>query len=127
VTGVFEEPAGGGLPLGIMDDSAYDEQSYGPLRAGQVIIVSTDGVWESANEAREQFGKDRLRGVIREAASRPAEQIVEAIVERLNAFRGKEKATDDVTFVVIKVKETPTEPEGSSERSATLAGHRGGG
>ena len=38
------------------------------LRAGQVITVGTDGVWEMPNGAGERFGKSRLRAVIRAAA-----------------------------------------------------------
>jgi serine phosphatase RsbU (regulator of sigma subunit) len=51
----------------------------------------------------EEYGKDRLREVVRECAARPAEEIVRAVRERLTAFRGDVKSVDDVTFVVVKV------------------------
>jgi sigma-B regulation protein RsbU (phosphoserine phosphatase) len=95
-----------GLPLGVADDSDYEEHTYGPLRAGQVIVVGTDGVWEAANAAGDTFGKDRLREVIRTTASRTADEIVKAVLAALNTFRGQQRATDDVTFVVAKVGQT---------------------
>ncbi len=102
-TNGFEEPKGGDLPLGIMDDLEYEEYSHGPLRAGQVILVGTDGVWEMPNAAGEQFGKERLREAIRGAAAKPAAEIVQAILDRLALFRGDTRPADDVTFLIVKV------------------------
>jgi sigma-B regulation protein RsbU (phosphoserine phosphatase) len=101
-TGRFDEITEGDLPLGFMDDGEYQEHAFGPLRAGQIVLVGTDGVWEMPNEQKEQFGKDRLRAAIRDAATRPATEIVDEIVRRLAAFRGACRQEDDVTFVVLK-------------------------
>jgi phosphoserine phosphatase RsbU/P len=101
--GSFQEVGEGDLPLGVMDDTEYLEQSHGPLRAGQVIFVGTDGVWEMPDGKGEPFGKDRLREIIRENADRPAADIAAAIYERLTCFRGDAKQVDDVTYVVVKL------------------------
>jgi sigma-B regulation protein RsbU (phosphoserine phosphatase) len=99
----FEELEGADLPLGVMDETEYEEHRYGPLRPGQVITVGTDGVWEMPNAAGEQFGKERLREAIRAAAGGTAAEVVQAVLDRLTAFRGDLRPVDDVTFVVIKV------------------------
>jgi len=83
-----EERRAAGFPLGLMDDAGFSEETFGPLREGQVITVGTDGVWETPNAAGEQFGKPRLRA---------------AILESLAKFRGDCRPVDDVTFVVVKV------------------------
>jgi sigma-B regulation protein RsbU (phosphoserine phosphatase) len=101
--GSFEEVGEGGLPLGVVHETEYREQSFGPLRPGQVIFVGTDGVWEMPNAAGKPFGKDRLREAIREAAPGSAEEIADTIRERLAHFRGNAKQVDDVTFVVVKL------------------------
>jgi serine phosphatase RsbU (regulator of sigma subunit) len=106
----FKQVGQGDLPLGILDDTEYHEETYGPLIPGQVIVVGTDGVWEMPNVKGEQFGKERLREVIREFAGKSAAEISTAIRERLVAFRGPAKQEDDVTFVVIKVQ-SASEPE----------------
>jgi sigma-B regulation protein RsbU (phosphoserine phosphatase) len=98
-----QEKRSQGIPLGIMDDSEYSEETYSPLRPGQVIVIGTDGVWESPNAAGEQFGKPRLREAIRSAAAGTAAEIVAAILEALGKFRGGCPAVDDVTFVVVKI------------------------
>jgi serine phosphatase RsbU (regulator of sigma subunit) len=107
----FNEVGEGELPLGVMDDTAYSEQTAGPFRPGQVIVIGTDGVWEMPDAKGEQFGKERLRELIRAAAAGSAADISRAIRERLAAFQGEAKQVDDVTFVVVKVPpDTPASP-----------------
>jgi phosphoserine phosphatase RsbU/P len=101
--GSFKEVGEGDLPLGVMDETEYIEQTYGPLRAGQVILVGTDGVWEMPDAKGQAFGKDRLREIIREFAGHSAQEISAAIQERLTRFRGETRQVDDVTYVVIKM------------------------
>jgi sigma-B regulation protein RsbU (phosphoserine phosphatase) len=100
----FDEVESGEIPLGIMDDQEYTEQTLPALRPGQVILVGTDGVWEMPNAQGEQFGKENLRAAIRASANGSAEEIAQAIRRRLFEFRGDDRSVDDVTFVVVKVK-----------------------
>jgi sigma-B regulation protein RsbU (phosphoserine phosphatase) len=93
----------GDLPLGVMEDTQYKEQTSPALRPGQILFIGTDGVWEMPDAKGEQYGKARLREVIRECAARPAAEIARSVRERLTAFRGDVKSVDDVTFVVVKV------------------------
>jgi sigma-B regulation protein RsbU (phosphoserine phosphatase) len=102
----FTEVGEGDLPLGVMEDVEYSEQTSPALRPGQILFIGTDGVWEMPNAKGEQYGKDRLREVIRDCAARSADEIVRSVRERLTAFRGDVKSVDDVTFVVVKVLAT---------------------
>jgi sigma-B regulation protein RsbU (phosphoserine phosphatase) len=99
----FTEVGEGELPLGVMDDTRYSERISPAFRPGQVLFIGTDGVWEMPDAKGEQYGKDRLRQVIRECAARPADEIARSVRERLTAFRGDARSVDDVTFVVVKV------------------------
>ena len=107
-TATFTEVGEGDLPLGVMDDTDYREQNFAPLQPGQVLFIGTDGVWELSDLKGDQFGKDRLREVIREAAERTANEIAIVVRERLKAFRGDAKSVDDVTFVIVKVSPPPS-------------------
>jgi sigma-B regulation protein RsbU (phosphoserine phosphatase) len=102
--GSFQEVGEGELPLGIMEDTAYTEHCHGPLAPGQVIVIGTDGVWEMPDMKGEQFGKERLRDVIRETSHGSAEDVARHLRERLASFRGDARAVDDVTFVVVKIQ-----------------------
>lgn len=99
----FDDIASGELPLGIDETHRYSERTLRPLDEEQVIVIGTDGVWEMPNAEGQQFGKDNLRQAIRDSASLSAQKIAEHIRDRLSAFRGKHRAVDDVTFVVVKV------------------------
>jgi len=103
----FDENDAGDMPLGIIDAADYAEHTCGPLKAGQVIVVGTDGVWEMPNAQGEQFGKDRLRALIRANAARTADEISAEIRRQLDNFRAETKAVDDVTFVIVKLATTP--------------------
>src|SRR5262249_38684588 len=72
-TAAFSEVGEGDLPLGVTDNTEYREQTFAPLRPGQVLFIGTDGVWEMPDAGGHQFGKERLREGLREGAGRRAE------------------------------------------------------
>ncbi|MCE9589398.1 MAG: SpoIIE family protein phosphatase [Planctomycetes bacterium] len=93
---------GGGLPLGVLDSETYEEQTFRGLRPGMVMVVGTDGLWESKNEAGEEFGKRRVSEALAAAAHLDAAAIDAAIYQALQAFCGARANDDDITYVVIK-------------------------
>ncbi len=98
----FTELTEGGLPLGVLEEGHYDEHSHGPLKPGQIILIGTDGLWEMRNPSGQEFGKPRIRDIIRQNASHPAATIVSSLVMQLAHFRGPTRPTDDVTFIIAK-------------------------
>ncbi|UCD28990.1 MAG: SpoIIE family protein phosphatase [Planctomycetota bacterium] len=99
----FSELAGGEIPLGIDIDCQYTE--YGPsnLETGQVIVIGTDGIWETRNPGDEEFGKEALCEIIRGHAKDSANEISQAITDTLAEYRQSRPQEDDVTLVVIKI------------------------
>lgn len=103
-TGKFDELAGRGLPLGVWDRFTYRE-SVRDLREGQIIVIGTDGIWEAHSPSGDMFGKERLRNIIREHGRKTAREIVQAVIDNVKSFRYPLESEDDITLVVIKVKE----------------------
>jgi sigma-B regulation protein RsbU (phosphoserine phosphatase) len=99
----FAESGRGNIPLGIEPGLTYDEHAFGPLRAGQVVVLGTDGIWEALGPSGEPYGKPRLMEVVRAAAGGTAQTIAHAVRRDLEHFRGAGDQRDDVTLVVIKV------------------------
>lgn len=99
----FREFSEGGVPLGIIGDVAYKEFVFEGMAGGQVVALGTDGIWEARNLEGVMFGKRRLRRIIRENYDLPAKEIVDVVLEELEAFRRGVPAEDDVTLVVVKV------------------------
>ena len=85
-----------------MDGWQYEMNERIGLAPGQIIVLSTDGVWEAHNPAGEIFGKERLNEIIRQHAAQKAEAIIEAVIVAVNQFQNGSGAEDDITLIVIK-------------------------
>lgn len=103
-TDTFEELLGPGIALGVDEEWQHEENERGGLASGQIILLGTDGIWETFNAKKEMFGKQRLYEIIRQNADNTAKDIEKAVLEALGDFRGKGNQEDDITMVVIKVK-----------------------
>ncbi len=107
----FEELAGGGLPLGVIRDADFELREYPRLQPGRIIVIGTDGIWETTSPDGVMFGKERFKDVIRANRNADAAGMVRAVVAALNEFRGAAKKTDDMTIAVVKIPPaTPTLP-----------------
>jgi sigma-B regulation protein RsbU (phosphoserine phosphatase) len=73
------------------------------LKNGQIILLSTDGIWETRNPAGNMFGKDPIHRIIRQMSGATAGDIVAAIIAELEDFRQYAQPADDITLVVIKI------------------------
>jgi sigma-B regulation protein RsbU (phosphoserine phosphatase) len=101
--GVFDELSGHALPLGVSEKAAYQEYQR-KIQPGQIILIGTDGIWESQNARYQMFGKKRFRDLIRAQAGEPAKDILQSVITNLDKFRHPFEKEDDVTLVVIKVE-----------------------
>ncbi|PYQ02191.1 MAG: serine/threonine protein phosphatase [Acidobacteria bacterium] len=91
-----------GLPLGAFDGSTYEEKTLA-LEAGDVLVFHSDGVTEAWN-GKEQYGVQRLVGMVEANAGLPAGQIGEKILSDVGRFEGSGSPADDVTLVVVKLR-----------------------
>ena len=97
----FAELGGKGMPLGILDDADFEDMRRGGLPAGSVLVVGSDGIWETRSPDGEMFGKERLAQVVRQTAENGAAAVVAAVAQALDDFRGAAPQEDDVTLVVV--------------------------
>lgn len=98
----FEELAAHDIPLGVKPEWAFQENARQDWPASGVLILGTDGIWETRNAAGEAFGREGLMDVIRAKAHLPAAQICDAVVDALTSFSGGSTQSDDVTLVIVK-------------------------
>lgn len=104
VSRTFKELQSSSLPLGVFDDAAFSQHER-PIAPGQILLVGTDGIWESRNAEDQMFGKDRFKKLVESNADQPSRKIIAAVINALNEFRGSSRKEDDVTLVVVKVNE----------------------
>ena len=98
----FEERDSTGLPLGIMEGMDFPEGEPVKFDPGDIAVLSTDGIDEAMDEARETFGVERFREVIRRNCDLPAKEIIEKVHQSVLEFSGDAPQRDDLTVVVIK-------------------------
>jgi sigma-B regulation protein RsbU (phosphoserine phosphatase) len=105
-TDTIEELMGKGVALGVDGGSQYQGQIIKGLSQGQVLLIGTDGIWETQNESGEMFGKERLKALIRRYAHLSSKKMITSIIDELQYFRKSVKQDDDITLVVIKIDES---------------------
>jgi sigma-B regulation protein RsbU (phosphoserine phosphatase) len=101
-SGDFVELTGGGLPLGVSEKSPY-RKFQSKIESGQILLIGTDGIWESQNPSGEMFGKERFKKVVQEHSGKSAKQILSAVMGAIDNFSQAHEKADDVTLVVVKV------------------------
>lgn len=73
------------------------------LRAGDTLVVFTDGVSEAASEDGEEFGEERLIGLVKEHRDLPATELLDAIVHAVRDHSAQEQS-DDLTLIVGRAR-----------------------
>jgi len=117
----FTMLAGPGVALGVDGAFGYVLQRHDHLPQGSIVLMGTDGLWETSNAQGVMFGKQRVRGVLQRHAGQPAATIRDRVMAELEDFRGAAALEDDVTLVVIKLDPAMTGPRDVGERLCTVS------
>ncbi|MEQ1572852.1 MAG: GAF domain-containing SpoIIE family protein phosphatase, partial [Vicinamibacterales bacterium] len=91
-----------GVPLGSFPGVTYDEVKVS-MKAGDVFVFCTDGVFEAMNGAGKEFGARQVTQIVRETRTQSARAIVDAIFDAVIEFRGGIAQNDDMTAVAVKI------------------------
>jgi sigma-B regulation protein RsbU (phosphoserine phosphatase) len=110
-TNTFEELGGAGMALGVEKNWNVNAYAKTALENGQIIFLSTDGIWEARNFQGEMFGKEPIYEIIRNNSSLSANEILNAMTESLKGFQKGAKIEDDITLVIIKITDESTSSE----------------
>ncbi|HYM10447.1 MAG TPA: SpoIIE family protein phosphatase [Bryobacterales bacterium] len=89
--------------LGVFEswDCPLQERQLVP---GDTLVLYTDGITESFNEADEEFGAERLTQALRRHRDLPSQALLESIVDEVRRFSPQERH-DDITLIVAKCRE----------------------
>jgi len=96
-----------GVALGMVRNNSYsnfieaNEFGYAP---GDIMVLYTDGVTEAKSVKGEEFGYDRLAGVLAEVSALQPKQIQEHLIQKLYEFSGTDIINDDYTTMIVKFK-----------------------
>ncbi|MBN2202484.1 SpoIIE family protein phosphatase [bacterium] len=94
-----------GLGLGLADDRIFRpgirEQEM-TLMPGDRLFFYTDGLVEARNAGDEEFGEDRLSGLLAADPSSDAAALVRSVIGRLEKFTRGVARHDDVTVLALR-------------------------
>ncbi|HXX17462.1 MAG TPA: GAF domain-containing SpoIIE family protein phosphatase [Candidatus Eremiobacteraceae bacterium] len=95
-----------GMPLGLLPEAEFDEQTLS-LMPGDVVVFASDGVQESMNKDQEEFGTDRLKALLSTVAPEdPGYTVAQRIVRATDEHSGAGRMPhDDRTLMILRVTE----------------------
>lgn len=92
----------GGLVLGIMETIMPYEEKTVTLRAGDTVLMYTDGVSEALSPASEEFTEERTEASLRASAAEPAQAIVARMLADIETHVAGASQSDDITMIALK-------------------------
>ena len=99
--GMVDTLGGGGIALGMLDKMELQETCI-PIQQGDVMVMYSNGVVETEDERRKQFGIERLINLIINNRSLPAKEILRAVEVELMDFSRVQAISADVTLIILK-------------------------
>jgi serine phosphatase RsbU (regulator of sigma subunit) len=99
--GGLESLAEGGPVLGVVPSASFNCGTV-QLRAEDVMLVCSDGILESFDEAESEFGVERLEAEFRRAQGGSAESILFSVLGAVQDFAAPRPLTDDMTLVIVR-------------------------
>jgi sigma-B regulation protein RsbU (phosphoserine phosphatase) len=101
----------GGMILGVMETTTPYEEGEVPLRAGDWLVLFTDGVSEAMNGAGREYGEERLEAMITGAGRTDAQGLIDAIHSDIQVHAAGAPQSDDITMMVIRMIACPSSPQ----------------
>ena len=99
-TGTPATVAGAGLPIGMIDEATYDDETL-TLEPGDRLYCYTDGAIEALNGAEEEFGLDRLLAEIDRWRDLPLRAGLDRIAAAVRGWSGG-PSKDDISLLAIE-------------------------
>ncbi|MBI3268693.1 MAG: SpoIIE family protein phosphatase [Planctomycetes bacterium] len=122
--GRIEHLVANGTALGFVHDARYDLSPEVRLEDGDVLLLTTDGMWEMRNAAGDPLGREALDRLVSETHGDPAGDILEILRHAAIFHLGDLPPEDDMTAVVLKVAPPAAAPAADDAVAAGLAALR---
>jgi len=100
-------PVGSNIPIGIRRGIRFGVEEPIEMRADDLLLLFTDGIWEATDAGGNRFGTHGLEGTLVEASAGDEQAIVERLLDRAREFRGGGEADDDLTLLLVRAAPIP--------------------
>ena len=89
-----------GMPLGISEDAVW-ERSAIDIPPGALLMLYTDGVYDTQNSQGEFFGEKGVLNTVQSLKGGSARQIQDGLLSAVLSFAGSEPQVDDIALMVL--------------------------
>jgi serine phosphatase RsbU (regulator of sigma subunit) len=103
-TGVFEELQSTGMLLGILPSERFRLGDIVQFGSGDLMLLTTDGIWEAADQEGGAFGKTRVFDMLKDMHDQPCQVILDELFDRVAEHCGGLPAKDDQTAVLFRFR-----------------------
>jgi serine phosphatase RsbU (regulator of sigma subunit)/DNA-binding response OmpR family regulator len=103
--GTMQELTEGGMVLGLFASAQYQSDTV-QLAPEDHLVLFTDGVLEARNAAGEEFGEERVRGVLKANARASTPDLLARLRESVLSFSANTPQHDDITIMVLGYRES---------------------
>lgn len=90
------------VPIGVREDEVFPLSRPIALDRGDILLIASDGVFETRRADKEFFGLDRAVAVVHKYRSHPPAEIVDHLYRAACKFAGTSHLDDDLTAVIVK-------------------------
>jgi tetratricopeptide (TPR) repeat protein len=103
-TNNFEVLKTKGLFVGAFEDAweTYQEGEV-QLKAGDRLILYTDGIIEARNNRNKQYGMERVEDAVMFSSALPSDKLAKMLINDVRTFVQDRPITDDMSILVIEV------------------------
>ena len=91
----------GGAVLGLLPTASYVAGTV-KIDASDTLVLYSDGINEAANQQDEEFGEDRMQGLILERVKDTPSALCSHIMNAVSLFAGAGAPSDDRTLLVVR-------------------------
>lgn len=90
-----------GMALGVESENIYKQFTL-KFNPGDLMVLYTDGVTDALDAQGNEFGLERLEGLILDHCSTSAEKMMHLLEQSIHDFVGNAAIFDDITIMVVK-------------------------
>jgi sigma-B regulation protein RsbU (phosphoserine phosphatase) len=102
--GRLDRLPGSGVPVGILPEVSYEQQTCA-LTPGDTLVVVSDGIVESRNAAEEFWEEAEVERALTLYGSNPLAQLPELVCAAADEFAGGAEQYDDMTIVSVRIQQ----------------------
>ena len=98
----------GGLPVGLIDHAAFENQRFA-LAPGDRVYLYSDGITECPSPDGAFFGEERLARLLSSMADAPLQKGVERVNAAVDEWRGDLAHADDISLISFEIASSPVQ------------------